>query len=491
MLRSLSSVTPPVKLPLVNVGMFRLAPLALMVPPAMVPPLKLSEPVVVFKVSGVTLLSRMPVRKVVPPVLTRDPRLAVEKVPPRLTLPAATAMVPVFDQLPAVVRLALADVAVSVPALVQAVPVTVRVPAPSALMLPRLVRPRPDAPMVPALPCTSMPAPRVRVPEVVGCSVLLATLEKNTPPVVIADPAWARMPPLMKFTVAPLPAESRLRRVLSCRVRPPVTFRVEPLAMLRSLSSVTPPVKLPDVNVGMFRLAPLALMVAFASVPPLRVMDAPVKLMLPPLLSMVPLMVLVPTALRVTLSRLPLLPEMLAPEEMMMLPSALSVSVRAPPLLLRIATPALTVMLPAPPVPAPVWMVTLVLPLSAALICVSPIDDEVSGSNRPATRVPTEPLTTVTLLGSSSQSPSRPPGPAAVLMRNPSTTRLALPEVSIRPPSPPRAPPATLMLPCTRVASFDQMITRPPLPRSSASASSTASAVTVVRSALWMSWFLP
>ena len=87
---------------------------------------------------------------------------------------------------------------------------------------------------------------------------------------------------------------------------------------------------------------------------------------------------------------------------MLILRPAVRVNERAPPVLFRMATVELTVMSPLPPLPALVCIVTSVPPLSAALIWVSPMLDEVPGSNSPPVSELMEPLTTVTSLGSSS-----------------------------------------------------------------------------------------
>ena len=324
MVRSLASVTPPLKLPVKKLGMFKLAPpLALMVPPLMVPPLKLSEPVVALMARVLPLLFRTPVRLVAPPVLVSVARSAVPKAPPRLRIPLAEESTPVLDQLPAVVRVPPA--VIRVPGLVQLVPVTVMTPAPSALMAPWLTRPWATLPTLPAPPCTSTPAPRVSVPAPVTLTWLATTLEKNTPPVVTALPTWVRAPPLTKLRAVPLPIEERLTRVLSCRVKPPVTLRMPPLVMVRSLASVTPPVKLPVAKLGTFKLAPpLVVTVPPATVPPLkfsepvvvfsvRVVPAlfrvPVRVIAPLELARAPGLVNVPARARVPpwLARVPLL----------------------------------------------------------------------------------------------------------------------------------------------------------------------------------------
>ena len=123
------------------------APVPLMVPPTTAPPRRKIEPVPAL--SANTLLVRVPVRLVTPPVLLSVPSCAVVKAPPRLKLPAETRMVPLLlSQPPAKVRLP--PPACRVPLLLQLLPVTVTVlPAVSALITPWLISPKPLLPTTP------------------------------------------------------------------------------------------------------------------------------------------------------------------------------------------------------------------------------------------------------------------------------------------------------------------------------------------------------
>ena len=194
-------------------------------------------------------------------------------------------------------------------------------------------------------------------------------------------------------------------------------------------------------------------------VPPRLV--APVSVVVPPRLSMVPLMVLPPVALSVTFSALPLLPAIDAPLWILIVPLVPNVRPRVPPLLLAMATAPplsllpLTTMAPLPPLPVVVWMLTSVPALSAVLISVSPIVLLVSGSNRPPASRPATPCTMVTSAGSSSHWPLWPALPAAST-RAPAMSSAVRPEVSTWPPC---APPRALMWPCMRVLSSAQTVT--------------------------------
>ena len=167
----MSSVTALVNAPVAKVGILNPAPpLALTVPPEIVPPTRRSEPVVAVRASVAVELSSVPVRLVVPPVLVSVPRLAVTNVPPRFIVPVLnTESVALLSQLPASDTVpALASIK---PLLVQFVPCTItELLVLSARIVPWLSSPSAALPTVPpeAAPVVwiVIPEPMLSVPAV-------------------------------------------------------------------------------------------------------------------------------------------------------------------------------------------------------------------------------------------------------------------------------------------------------------------------------------